>query len=86
MIVEAVEFVRHAVGGFVHVLDHYLVEDAEEGSTRQVALCGRTGRPDVYSNVATFDDSELCPRCWRLTAPEQRRALFTHPQETKGPA
>ena len=82
MIVEAVEFVRHAVGGFVHVLDHYL---ADEESTRQVARCGRTGRPNVYSNVATFDDSELCPRCWLLTAPDRRQALFTH-RQTKDPA
>jgi hypothetical protein len=84
MIVDTVEFVRTAVGGVVHVLDHYLAWDQAakvDGelevvtTVRPVAVCGRQGRPGVEDVVDEFDTRELCPSCWLTTPPHHRPRL-----------
>lgn len=82
MIAAAGEFVRTAVGGVVHVLDHYLAWDQPakvDGvievvtTVRPVALCGRRGvRDDI---VVEFDHRDLCRACWAATPPELRSRI-----------
>ncbi len=72
MIVDAVEFVRTAVGGVVHVLADRLYLP-ELDANQHVAVCGRRGRPGHEDLVdVTFDDRELCRDCW-LTTPSHHR-------------
>ena len=80
MIVEAVEFIRTGVGGLVHVLEGYDHHPHHGRAFQQVARCGRRARPLIFANVTTFEDTDLCPRCWQLTPPEHRPTLFAHPQ------
>jgi len=75
MIFEAIEFVRHAVGGAVHVLDRYEFDGC---NALQVARCGRTGRPNVIGNVNPPPTIEqVCHQCWISTPAEQRSRLIT---------
>lgn len=73
MIFEAIEFVRHAVGGLVHVLDHHYHDHT---GIRPVARCGRTGRPNTQPLVDEFDPRELCPPCWAATPAHLRPRLL----------
>lgn len=82
VLVERVEFHRVSTGGVVHVLDRYEpVEGLPPLYARQVARCGRFGRPGVHDLVGRFPDRELCARCWQHTPAERRSELFTHPQD-----
>ncbi len=67
------EFMRPAVGGAVHLFDQVTFN-------RQVARCGRTGRPDVDSiiGVAEFEHDDLCFQCWAYLPHEHRSALYRH--------
>lgn len=61
---EVIEFVRHAVGGAIHVLD---------GDT---ARCGRRGPvPSIVAPPPSIE--QICNQCWVTTPPEQRSRLIT---------
>lgn len=73
VIVDVFEFVRHAVGGAVHVLDSVHLD-------RQVALCGRTGRPHVDGAVhaSQFEHDDVCHLCWLTLPNDLRSRLYRH--------
>ena len=79
-----VEFMRPAAAGRVHVHDRIEPAPGLPGLfQRQVALCGRRGRPGVYETVIEFDDRDLCARCWQATPADDRSSLFDHPQTSQ---
>lgn len=81
LLVERVEFFRPSPEGRVHVLArHEHVVGIPLLYYRQIAACGRQGRPGIIETTSTFDDRELCARCWQATPADRRSDLFAHPQ------
>ena len=77
-----IEFMRPAVGGRVHVVHGVEHIPGIPGLfQRHVARCGRRGRSGILDTVRTFNDLDLCARCWQRTPAEHRPSLFFHPEE-----
>lgn len=79
---DAVQFLRFAEGGRVHVYDHHVVLDGLPPLyAAQRAICGRTGRPGQLHGIDRFPDRDLCARCWAGYPPDRRHELFQHPED-----
>lgn len=82
VMVERIEFFRAATEGRVHVSARFEgIEGLPPLYQRRVALCGRRGRAGVLDSVGSFNDRELCARCWQATPADDRPLLFEHPQD-----